>query len=286
MWFAFALATAIFTSFADVLRKKAVNRADVLVIAWAWRFFVFLFALSFLRFEPTRQLGPAFYWTAPIIVVCIISSTLLYVKSLKHSDMSLTIPMLAFSPLFLLITSPLILGEFPHPLGLVGILLIVAGSYILNYRESSKGYFEPFKALVRNKGTRLMLIVAVIYSIGANIEKIGVLNASPLFWIVTTEAVASTALLPIMLKNVQQPVSQIKKNFKYLFLLGLFEAIAMFCQMKAYQLAIVPYVISIKRTSVIWSALLGFLILKEGGFKERLIGIIFMVLGVFLIGLC
>ena len=130
-----------------------------------------------------------------------------------------------------------------------------------------------------------MLIVAVIYSVGANIEKIGVLNTSPLLWIVITEALSSAILCPVMLKNTQQPGLQIRKNLKYLLWLGLFEAIAMFCQMRAYQLAIVPYVISIKRTSVIWSSLLGFIIFKEGGLKERMIAILFMVLGVFLIGL-
>jgi len=45
----------------------------------------------------------------------------------------------------------------------------------------------------------------------------------------------------------------------------------------------VPYVIAIKRTSVIMTSLVGFFLLKEKGIKERLVGISLMVVGVFLI---
>jgi uncharacterized membrane protein len=47
----------------------------------------------------------------------------------------------------------------------------------------------------------------------------------------------------------------------------------------------VAYVISIKRTSVIISILFGYLIFKEKGIKERLLGAVIMVIGVLFITL-
>jgi len=55
--------------------------------------------------------------------------------------------------------------------------------------------------------------------------------------------------------------------------------------MLAINLTLVAYVISIKRLSIIFSVIFGFLLFKEKGFKERLTGAIIMVLGVILITL-
>jgi len=53
--------------------------------------------------------------------------------------------------------------------------------------------------------------------------------------------------------------------------------------MFAVRLTLVPYIIAVKRTSVIMSSLFGFIIFKEKGLKQRLMGAALMVLGVFII---
>ena len=56
-------------------------------------------------------------------------------------------------------------------------------------------------------------------------------------------------------------------------------------QMTAIIMAIVPYVISIKRSSIVITVLFGHLFFKERGIKERLMGSILMVLGILFISL-
>jgi glucose uptake protein GlcU len=48
-------------------------------------------------------------------------------------------------------------------------------------------------------------------------------------------------------------------------------------------LTLVPYLIAVKRTSVVMSSLFGFYLFKEKGVRERLIGVVLMVLGAILI---
>ena len=54
-------------------------------------------------------------------------------------------------------------------LGLLGILLVVAGSWLLNFdatgRLSVASLFAPLKAIVINPGSRLMLMTATIYAV-------------------------------------------------------------------------------------------------------------------------
>jgi uncharacterized membrane protein len=212
-------------------------------------------------------------------------ASILYYKAIEASDLSITIPMLTFTPLFLLITSPLMLGEFPSPLGLWGILFIVTGSYVLNITQWHKGYLAPLKMLVKEKGPRYMLAVAALFSIGANIDKIGVRHSSPLAWAAAVNTVLTIALGLVMLRKTSDVSRRIRAGWKYLALLGIANAFALIANMAAIQLTLVSYLIAIKRLSVFITLLLGFVIFKEKGFRERFIGASLMVLGAVMISL-
>ncbi len=73
-------------------------------------------------------------------------------KAIQVSDLSLAVPMVALTPFFLLLTSPLLVGEFPAPLGVVGIVLIVAGSYLMKVRERARGLLAPFRVTSGREG--------------------------------------------------------------------------------------------------------------------------------------
>jgi uncharacterized membrane protein len=155
VWFIFAFLTALFEATKDVFSKKSLKDVDEYVVAWSLPFFALPFLLPILLFTGIPPLGERF-WRALVIGGTLYAITLiLYMKAIKSSDLSITVPMLTFTPLFLLITSPLIVGEFPSIFGLIGILLVVTGSYLLNITKKSHGYFAPFKALLKEKGPRI-----------------------------------------------------------------------------------------------------------------------------------
>jgi len=283
LWFIFAFLTALFESLKDVSSKATLKNVDEYVVSWSLRFFALPFLLPFLLFIKIPRIGDMF-WVALILGGGLnVVTTILYMKAIKHSDLSITVPMVAFTPLFLLITSPLILGEFPSIPGMLGIVLIVAGSYILNIKETHKGYMEPFKALIKEKGPKLMLGVAFIWSITSNIDKVGVQNSSPIFWAIAVNLFIAMILLPIMMYYSDNYKKQTEIHIKALIPIGLFSALTLIFQMTAINLTLVAYVIAIKRTSVIMTVFLGWLIFKEKGIKERAAGTLIMLLGVFII---
>ncbi|HHY01192.1 MAG TPA: EamA family transporter [Methanothermobacter sp.] len=300
-WLIFAWLTALFESFTDVASKKSLKNVDMYLTAFFIRFSAFLFLIPvlflviFLWGVPT--IGPQF-WVALLIGGSLnVLTTVLYMKALKHSDLSISVPMLAFTPLFLLVTSPLIVGEFPTTLGLVGIILIVMGSYILNINEFKKGYLAPFKALLQEKGPKLMLIVAFIWSITSNYDKIGAVNSSPIIWVVAVNLFIAISIFPILLTSNKDYFQKkrsslvkdgsywelIKANKNILLLTGFLSALTIIFQIYAITLTLVAYVIAIKRTSVCFGVIWGHLIFHEKGVKERLTGAVVMVLGVVLI---
>lgn len=101
-----------------------------------------------LLFIDAPQVGNKF-WLALLVSGFLnrISYTL-YLRAIKISDLSIIAPITTFSPLFLLITSPLIVGEFPQLFGTIGVLLIVLRSYLLNLKQKHQGYLAPFRAII------------------------------------------------------------------------------------------------------------------------------------------
>lgn len=285
LWFIFAFLTALFEATKDVLSKKSLKDIDEYVVAWSLPCFALPFLLPLLLFTEIPPLGERF-WLALVTGGTLYAFTLvLYMKAIKSSDLSITVPMLTFTPLFLLITSPLIVGEFPGIFGLIGIFLIVTGSYLLNINKKSYGYLAPFKALLKEKGPRLMLVVAFIWSITANIDKIGLQNSSPLFWVIAVDIYVALLMLPLCTFRRNRKTAQIRANWRALLTLGMFGGLTAVCQMTAISLTLVAYVISIKRTSAIGGVLFGYLIFKEKGIRARLVGAIVMVFGVLFITL-
>ena len=281
----FALLSALFESLKDVSSKIGLKDMDEYLVTWAFGFFALPFLILPFIFISIPPLGGQ-YWIALLIDGALnVIATILQLRAIKKSDLSLTIPLLAFTPLFLLIMSPLILGQFPTLLGVIGVILIVIGSYVLNIKRRNAGYLAPFKAMLEHRGPRLMLYAAFLLSITSSIDKIGVLNSSPLFWAVSVHSFTSITLAPVILREINHHLKLTKPDIRLLFAVGLFSALAIVTQYIAITTLLVPYVIAIKRTSTIISVLFGYLIFKERGVKGRFLGAAIMVLGVILITL-
>jgi drug/metabolite transporter (DMT)-like permease len=117
--------------------------------------------------------------------------------------------------------------------------------------------------MIEQHGPRLMLLAAFILSITSSLDKIGVLNSSPLFWALSVHTFTSITLLPIILNELNHHLKLTEPDIRLLFAVGFFSALAIVTQYIAITTLLVPYVIAIKRTSTIMSVLFGYFIFKE-----------------------
>lgn len=284
-WAILSFLTAFFRSLADVFSKIGLQRADLYVVSWSIRAFSLPVLLPILFFIEIPSVDLPFFGALIVGSGLNVLTTILYMRAIKDADLSLTVPMVSFTPVFLLITSPLMLGEFPDLFGLIGVLFVVGGSYFLQIQKAHTDPLGPFKALWNEKGPRLMLMNAAIWSVTANVDKIGIEHSSPFFWVVVTHTGITIGLLPIMLKRSPHRVHELKGKFGSLFPIGLVTSIALICQMAALTMTLVVHVITIKRISTVLSVIWGGALFKEKGFGQRIGGVSIMLLGVFLITL-
>jgi drug/metabolite transporter (DMT)-like permease len=164
MGYLFAIFAAALESGKDTFSKIALNDdIDEYITSWALRFFALAVLWPILFFIEIPELNQKFWLALFASGTLNVVATILYMKAIQYEDLSKTIPMISFTPLFLLATSPLIVGEFPSGWGLVGVILIVIGAYTLNIHKHDHGdYLAPIKSIFEDKGTKLMLLVAFI----------------------------------------------------------------------------------------------------------------------------
>ncbi len=283
MWIFYTLLTAFFLASSDAITKGLLTSYSPWQVIRA-RFIlavIFLGPLPFIYGFPS--LDTTFWVAAGMDLPLEVLALLLYLRSIEVSPLSLSLPFLSFTPLFLLVTSRVMMGEHVSLQALMGILSMVGGSYLLQVGKVREGLMGPVRALVRERGSMLMLLVAFIYSITSNLGKLAITHSSPQFF--ATFFSLEMALIALVVPWGRGKHRTMGLRDKAMVLMALLFALHYFFHTLALNLARVSYMIPLKRTSILFGVIYGRILYKEEGIKERLLGASLMVVGALLISL-
>ncbi|MFC1577328.1 EamA family transporter [Candidatus Omnitrophota bacterium] len=286
-WFVLALICAFATSITDAVSKIALRQADEYVVGFAKMAVAApVFLLGLIYFIEVPKLDTAFW----IVVVCLmpleVFSYILYLKAIKTSPLSLTVPYLAFTPVFAVLTAFILLGEKVTATGMIGILCVAAGSYFLNIDVMRRGPLEPIRAIFREKGSIYMLIVAFTFSFTAVLGKLALKHSGWVFFPAFYYIILCAAMIPIIIFRVSTGRSVVILSIRQAALyalLGLVFVISVFAHFAAISMVNVAYMISVKRLSLLFGVILGGIIFKEKKIAARLGAALLMFLGAALI---
>jgi drug/metabolite transporter (DMT)-like permease len=304
LWVLLALIGALANAAFYIVVKKYITALDPRILTAAG-FIVgalLLFCISALQGFPA--IGPDYYFAVAVSAVLNIIGLTLIFSALSSSDLSLSMPMLSFTPTFLVGTSYLLLHEVPSFLGIAGICIIVSGSYVLNISAEHEHFLDPVRSMLRSRGSWYMLVVAFLFAASINYDKIAMLNSDPVFGMAFTLLAIGSAFILLFAVSyiagrglprgnpspdpglVAGGKSYGGKYLTYIvpaFLIAFFVAAESVSINIAYTLQIVPYVIAIKRMSIIFMVLYGTIVCGEGELANRLMGAALMVGGALII---
>jgi drug/metabolite transporter (DMT)-like permease len=286
-----------------IANKKFLQRMDPHILAATGFLCTSGILLGISLVQGIPSVGPQFLLAVLATTLLNILGTVLTFRALASTDISLAIPMLSFTPLFLVGTAALILHEIPSAVGMAGIVIIVAGSYILNTADEDESITDPFRAMVSHPGVLSMLVVAFIYAIAINFDKMVVQNSDAVFGSGIVFLLLGSAFVLIhrvslwrLNDTFPQPVSSgtpvLPANlpvFRWRDVIGagLFIGIIITIEAvvinTAYTQQIVPYVIAIKRMSIILIVVYGAFVFREKEVIRRLFGAVLMLAGAVLI---
>lgn len=283
-WLALTLLSALCMATADALTKKYYGHLSPYEMGLSRLIFSLPWLLLSLVLIPWQRPEGIFYLYVAMALPLEAAAYYGYMTAIKISPLSLTLPFLAFTPVFVLLTGWLMLKEFPTPFALLGIVLIAAGAYCLNLSATKTGYLAPIKAIIKEQGSVLMLVVSIIFAITSVLGKLAVQHSNAFFF-GSLYFISFTAIQLAVLPAIPSArLNRVTRKPLAGMLTGAAFALMIFCHFLAIAEIDAAYMVAVKRTSLLFGSIYGWLWFGEDKIGERLFGVVLMLAGIFMIG--
>jgi len=270
----FWIRTAVTSVFGLVLLYRIAGGAQVVIRDGGP-----LFGVASWQLAPV----PTFLIYLTLNVLMITAVMWLYFRALQISPMSMCIPFLSFTPVFLIPTGFLILGEVPSPLKALGVALIVVGSLVMHRRLFAEGLLAPVKAVLREKGSRYMLLVSLIFAITNPLDK-KLVTMSDVFFEAFAYGIGLCVSFWLMgWREKGDFAAASRGNWTWISLAGLLDAVSLLFQLASYTYIAVVITVSIKRAGILLAVFSGWLFFHERGITDKVIAASVMFCGVLIL---
>ena len=273
---------------ANVVQKQLTQRAaqPIFIIAIA-HLSLGLACLPYWFLTDYRDL-PTAVWGNMLACACLaVSGNVLLVYALKNSDLSVLGPINAYKSVVGLGLGTFMIGEWPTGAGIVGVLLIVAGTYFVIDRTVKQPIGNAFVRFFSERGIHLRFAALVLSATEAIFLKRAILLSSPMtvfvLWSVLGFPVAVAAFFALIPREFPAQLNvfrQVPLSFVSLVLAtGLMQLATVFT-FRDFQ---VGYALALFQLSTIVSVFLGRRYFSERNVRKRLLGSVIMALGAALI---
>ena len=283
-WFILSVVAAASIAARDVSIKtyEDLQPMEIAILELFWAIPALAVGCIFIETPP---LDNTFWWAFILSIPINFFAYILYLYAIKISPISLSVPFLSFTPAIMILTGYFILGETINLWGGMGVGLIILGGYVLHYRKAQSGLLAPFSAFVHERGSWFMFIVAILFAFAAVIGKKAIIHSSPLFFAFFFFLVFNATVLVGLLLSRKTHWQSILKNSRKGVWLGFLLLVHISFHAQAISISTAVYMVAIKRSSILISVFLSWLILKESDIHYRGIGTLLMFVGMLFITL-
>ena len=276
--------SAFFWAAFDLTRKlslQKINSVNLLLIFTLAQTLIFG---SWVFYEDPFLNLKSYIFPGLILILISLFSALLFLKAIKQSDLSLTIPLLSLSPLFSSFFSFFFLNEKLSYFQYIGVFLIIFGTLVLYSKKITLGeIFKSFKVLAINNSAKLMIVVSLIWSLTPVLDKL-CLEHSSINIHGLIQSFGLMILLIFLLKKEKYEFLSLKRNWRLILITILTGIIATVLQFYAILFNYVPIMETIKRSiGQLSSVLFGKLFFEEKITKPKILGVLILSVGVYYI---
>lgn len=287
MWFLYALTFAISSSFAAIIAKRGMRSLNEYQYLWLSGLFTIPFLLLIiLYFYQIPSVDNVYILAVSGSIFLDIFAAIFAYRAIKIAEVSLVAPMAAFNPVFTALISWIILHESIQGKGILGILLVCIGAYLLQVSKLDRDWLAPIKTLLNNQAVRLSLIAYFIWAVTPIFQKIAIAHTDPQvppFVSFTGLVVTNIVFGIIAFKKTPLPFGQVREIIPLLVIVGILAGVGQAAAFMAFSLTNLGYATAIFKLSMVFTVILGWLFFKEKNIKDRLLGSLVMLAGIYLL---
>jgi len=281
MGYLIALLCASLLACKDLLSKRVSAHVSSTTSAFA----SFLFALPFylLLLALLALLGREDFTLSSTFLLLVLCRSLtdtfaewFKMSSFAHGELSVMVSLQSLSPLFLLLTSPMITGDKISTRGMLGVGLIVVATvlFVANPRGSAKK--------TELKGVIFALAAAFFFSLNTCFDRLAVQHASAAWSAFAMTLLAALFLAPLFWR-ARGGLGELRSQVRLFTARGAIEVVFMVSKLWALQYLQAQYVAALQRVSVLVAVINGQVFFDEDRFVVRMCAALLMLLGIVLI---
>lgn len=277
-----ALAWAVF----DVMRKQLARRVSPSLLGvWLSLGQAPLLVVWALSTGPW-QLPPAAWGALALSVALNVAGLLWFLQALRTSPLSLTIPLLSFTPVGATLLAWVFRGQVPSPGQWGGAFLVLGGALLLGLRSGS---WPGFRTYLRDPGVRRMAGAALLWSLTAVVDQTALTRGAGYAYAPVLSAGVGLLMGSILLARGQAPeLLQAARDLRKVPVLALLSLLlggaALAVQLEALRVAPVGLIETIKRgIGMAGAVLFGRLVFAEEITLPKILGVLCLGAGVALV---
>lgn len=281
-----AFFSAIFSAAAALSQKQTLKKIEAFDFSLIVSIVVFLLSIPFIS---TMELDKV---TTPALIALLIKSLigasafLCVMLAIKNLEISGALPLLALTPGFVAIFAFLFIAEDLSQFEIIGIVLLMTGTYILEVKPGQK-LFEPYQIFFKSKFHRYVLGALLLFTVSSILDKAILKNyklPSDSFLFFQHLFIASIFALIFLFRKrrTENLINFLNRNRElavWIFIIAVLTIGYRWTQIEAVKIAPVALVLAVKRVSVFFSTLVGGKIFNEQGLMKKAIATAVIITG-------
>lgn len=281
------LGRLLFSSFANVFQKKLAHQGlHPFFIVMASYLVLSIICIPFLSVLNLSELGTHFWVNIFFAALLDMAGTLFLVMSLSKTDLSVFGPLNAYKVVISMLLAMIFIGEIPSLQGIIGVGIIVLGSYFL-FPASTTIDSNRLLELLLEKGVQYRFLSILLFSIGTLPLKNAVIEgdalATTVFWCLIGFPLAIIAHSIFLKDNFKQDFSQSKNNIAQFIYLGILIFLMQYMTMIVFSQLLIAYSLALFQLAMVLQVFLGYRIFNEKHIMRRLAASLVMIIGSLLV---
>ena len=283
----FVVARIVASPLSNVFQKQLAQRsAEPLLTIVVTHGLLTALVLPFLAGRSLGALDVAFWVNIVAAVLLAVGGYLFLWYALRSTDLSVLGPINAYKAVLGLLLAVVLIGEVPTLPGLIGVGLIVAGSYFVIDRVPGQAHGSAFRQFAREPGVQLRFAALICSATESIFLKRALLLSSPvttfLVWTVLCFAVAAIGAA-LQRRDVAAEVTRVRSEWRTYFGLAVTTGLMQLTTLVTFDKLQVGYSLALFQLSTLITVYLGHRYFAERNIRRRLIGSLIMVTGAILI---
>ena len=287
-WFFIALLSSFLSAFAAITQKKVLFNLNPVQFSFYLSVANLILSIPFFFFIDYDAINFSNLLVLLIKSIIGVAAFLCVMTALKNMQISNALPLLALTPGLVAVFAFLFLGEVLKTQEVLGLISLIAGTYILESKNLKEILF-PLNTFLRSKYHHYILAALLLFSASSVMDKLLMIKLELTPVSLTAFQHLYFALIFFIIYflfkgKLANRASQINKtDILWIILISILTIGYRYTQIVSVSLASVALTLAVKRTSVLWATIIGGRIFKDSNLIKKTIAVLFILLGVILI---